>query len=79
MKPLFFTPLLKQVIWGGEEVTALKGTQPAPERIGESWEISGVSGDETPVWPWIFAGIGAVALLMIPIIGRRKRRRGTGH
>ena len=49
MKPLFFTPLLKQVIWGGEEVTALKGTQPAPERIGESWEISGVSGDETPV------------------------------
>lgn len=49
MKPLFFTPLLKQVIWGGEEVTALKGTQPAPERVGESWEISGVSGDETPV------------------------------
>ena len=49
MKPLFFTPLLKQVIWGGEEVTALKGTQPAPERIGESWEISGVSGDETLV------------------------------
>ena len=49
MKPLFFTPLLKQVIWGGEEVTALKGTQPAPERVGESWEISGVSGDETLV------------------------------
>lgn len=49
MKPYFFTPLLKQVIWGGEEVTALKGTQPSLERVGESWEISGVAGDETLV------------------------------
>ena len=49
MQPLFFQPLLKQTIWGGSEVTDLKRTQPAPERIGESWEISGVPGDETPV------------------------------
>ncbi|MBR1713204.1 MAG: class I mannose-6-phosphate isomerase [Alloprevotella sp.] len=49
MQPLFFQPLLKQTIWGGSEVTDLKRTHPAPERIGESWEISGVPGDETPV------------------------------
>ena len=49
MKPFFFRPLLKQTIWGGEQIKELKGIADAPERIGESWEISGVPGDETPV------------------------------
>ncbi|MBR1594655.1 MAG: class I mannose-6-phosphate isomerase [Alloprevotella sp.] len=56
MKPIFFKPLLKQTIWGGEEVTALKQAsellergEAAMPRVGESWEISGVEGDETPV------------------------------
>lgn len=35
------------------------------------------TGDETPVWPWVFAGIGAVALILIPIIGMRRKRRGN--
>lgn len=49
MKPFFFRPLLKQTIWGGSQITELKNLAGAPERIGESWEISGVPGDETPV------------------------------
>lgn len=56
MKPIFFKPLLKQTIWGGEGVTALKrasglleASEEGLKRVGESWEISGVPGDETRV------------------------------
>ena len=40
---------LKPTLWGGEEVTRLKGLNDAPASVGESWEISGVPGNETPV------------------------------
>lgn len=49
MKALQFDFLLKTTIWGGEEVTALKHLANAPRQVGESWEISGVPGNETPV------------------------------
>lgn len=49
MKALRFRPLLKTTIWGGEEVTRLKHMAAAPEHVGESWEISGVEGNETLV------------------------------
>lgn len=49
MKALQFDALLKTTIWGGEEVTLLKQLTDAPKKVGESWEISGVPGNETPV------------------------------
>lgn len=49
MKALQFEALLKTTIWGGEEVTQLKQIANAPKQVGESWEISGVPGNETPV------------------------------
>ena len=49
MSPLKFKALLKTTIWGGEEVTKLKKLTDAPRQVGESWEISGVPGNETPV------------------------------
>lgn len=49
MKALQFECLLKTTIWGGEEVTQLKQLDNAPKQVGESWEISGVPGNETPV------------------------------
>ena len=49
MKALKFSPLLKTTLWGGEEVTRLKGLNDAPACVGESWEVSGVPGNETPV------------------------------
>lgn len=49
MKALRFDALLKTTIWGGEEVTQLKHLTDAPKQVGESWEISGVPGNETPV------------------------------
>lgn len=56
MKALQFNALLKTTIWGGEEVTALKKLENAPEQVGESWEISGVPGNETVVADGEFKG-----------------------
>ncbi|MBR1889989.1 MAG: class I mannose-6-phosphate isomerase [Alloprevotella sp.] len=49
MKPFFFQPIYKTTLWGGQEIIRLKNIENAPENIGESWEISGVPGNETPV------------------------------
>lgn len=49
MKPFKFTPYLKSVIWGGERIAALKNIKTDLTDIGESWEISGVPGNETCV------------------------------
>ena len=41
---LHFTPAYKQPIWGGDKIYDFKGL-PAPAKgIGETWEISGMSG-----------------------------------
>ncbi len=43
-KPLHFAPYLKSVIWGGERIPSYKGIETDQHNIGESWEISAVSG-----------------------------------
>ena len=40
--PLKFENILKEVIWGGEKISAFKGINPVRHNIGESWEISTV-------------------------------------
>lgn len=47
MKILKFTPILKQTLWGGSKIKQLKNTDTLLENIGESWELSGVAGNET--------------------------------
>lgn len=47
MKPLQFKPLLKQTIWGGNKIIPFKHLSSSMENVGESWEISGVPGNET--------------------------------
>lgn len=47
MNPYKFTPYLKSVIWGGEQIASYKGIKTQQEKIGESWEISGVPGHES--------------------------------
>ena len=44
-----FEPLLKQTIWGGDKIVTFKHLQSDLENVGESWEISGVPGDESVV------------------------------
>ena len=44
-----FEPLLKQTLWGGSKIIPFKHRDAQLENVGESWEISGVSGNETIV------------------------------
>lgn len=43
--PYKFTPILKQVLWGGDKIAAFKGMQTCQRQVGESWEISSIKGD----------------------------------
>ena len=45
----FFEPLLKQTLWGGDKIIPFKHLNTSLDHVGESWEISGVSGNETIV------------------------------
>ena len=47
--PLKFEPILKSVVWGGEKIAPFKGIVTDQTQIGESWEISGVKGNESVV------------------------------
>ena len=44
-----FEPQLKQTLWGGDKIIPFKHLDAPMEHVGESWEISGVKGNETIV------------------------------
>lgn len=46
---LKFQPILKPVIWGGDEICRFKQLTSCEGSIGESWEISGVKGNVSVV------------------------------
>lgn len=47
--PLTFEPLLKEVIWGGQDIRPFKGLEPNNDKVGESWEISHVDDNYSVV------------------------------
>lgn len=49
MYPLKFQPILKTLVWGGEKIAPYKGICTDQRNIGESWELSGVAGNESVV------------------------------
>ena len=49
MYPLKFHPILKSMIWGGEKLCQYKTIDTDQKNIGESWELSGVPGNESVV------------------------------
>lgn len=49
MYPLKFQPILKSTIWGGDKIIPFKHLDLKQEKVGESWEISDVPGDESVV------------------------------
>ena len=49
MKPLKFNALLKSTLWGGDKIIPFKHLNVSQDNVGESWEISGVPGNETTV------------------------------
>lgn len=68
-----FKPLLKQTIWGGERIAPFKRLECNMGQVGESWEISGVKGQETVVDGWPYDGLTTnelVATLRDRLLGR---------
>lgn len=63
MKPFRFEPILKSVIWGGDKIAPYKGIETSQQNIGESWELSGVRGDESVVAEGEYAGFTLPALI----------------
>ena len=48
MQPIKFKPILKETLWGGGKIAKFKNMDGQEGRkIGESWEISGVCGNES--------------------------------
>lgn len=43
--PLSFTPILKERIWGGTKLQTVLNKSSLSKNMGESWELSAVSGD----------------------------------
>lgn len=56
MQPIKFNPLLVQTLWGGEKIIPFKHLNSDLKQVGESWEISGVKGNETVVSEGEFKG-----------------------
>lgn len=73
-----FTPLLKQTIWGGNRIIPFKKLGCHLEQVGESWEISGVTGHETTVSGGPFDGLKTnelVAELKDKLLGKDNYER----
>lgn len=47
--PFKFVPILKTLVWGGAAIAPYKGIETDQKNIGESWELSGVKGNESVV------------------------------
>lgn len=47
--PLKFSPILKDKIWGGSKLQKLFDKNADSDNLGESWELSGIKGDESVV------------------------------
>ena len=54
--PLKFYPILKERLWGGTKLGTLLGKELESDLIGESWELSGVTGDVSIVANGSFKG-----------------------
>ena len=78
MKPLKFNALLKQTLWGGDKIIPFKHLSDKLENVGESWEISGVKGNETLVAEGEFAGQSlndVVIALKADLVGKANYER----
>ena len=61
--PLKFNPIFKSMIWGGDKLRQYKAIDTDQKNIGESWELSGVPGNESVVSNGEFTGRTITALI----------------
>ncbi len=62
MYPLKFKSILKSILWGGERIIPYKMIDSDQKNVGESWELSGVKGNESVV------SNGALAEMPLPAL-----------
>ena len=78
--PLQFKPILKEKIWGGDALERMLGKSVPPHTaIGESWELSGVSGNESIAITEPYAGKNLLEILsaeLDAIVGAIPRYKG---
>lgn len=73
-----FVPLLKPTLWGGDRLQTYKHYPPRPERIGESWELCSMPGNETTVAEGCYKGLTLTELadkLQTDLMGTENYRR----
>ena len=58
-----FSDIFKETIWGGQRLLPFKGLQADSRKIGESWELSGVSGHESVVVGGPYEGLTLTELI----------------
>ena len=63
MYPLKFNPILNSMIWGGDKLRQYKAIDTDQKNIGESWELSGVPGNESVVSNGEFTGRSIIDLI----------------
>ncbi len=80
MKPLAFTPLFMERVWGGRALEGLGKALPAGQRVGESWEIVDRADAQSVLATGPHAGTGLNALWSGPdrerLFGARSRDAG---
>lgn len=52
-----FTDIFKETLWGGKRILPFKGLAPAEKPVGESWELSGIPGQESRVAGGFYDGL----------------------
>ncbi len=62
--PLKFEPILKNTIWGGNKISSFKCLIDKKNKIGESWEISGVKDNVSVVSNGYLKGISLTDLIL---------------
>ncbi len=62
-EPIRFKPYFKSVIWGGERICKYKDMEQPQDKIGESWEISAVEGQESVVSEGPYKGMRLTELI----------------
>lgn len=79
--PFKFKPILKTLVWGGDKIAPYKGIQTDQKNIGESWELSGVWGNESVVANGYLEGWNITKLITeygAELIGKKNLER-TGN
>ncbi len=61
--PIKFRPILKSMIWGGNDIPSFKNIETDLQNIGESWEVSGVKGNISVVSEGPLAGKSLIELI----------------